>query len=246
MASLKAAMKGHQKAHRERGQLSNRKHLGLLEKRKDYILRAKSFHRKEEALKRLRKKASEKNPDEFYFQMVSSKTKDGVHIKPKDHEVYTKVQIDLMKTQDLNYLNLQKNREAKKIERLKDNLHFLDEADKHTRSHTFFVDSKREENDFDAAVHCDSLPNLNSHTDNKPTNDILQKSNCIPISVQKKFTKLRQKSYNELQSRIDRDNNLKKARDGLILQQQLQGKGTVHKKIVDGKVSYRWKKIRKR
>ena len=34
------------RTYRERGQLENRKHLGLLEKRKDYLARAKDFKAK--------------------------------------------------------------------------------------------------------------------------------------------------------------------------------------------------------
>merc|ERR1712180_94367 len=147
MSSLKSAMKGHQKTHRERGQVSGRKHLGLLEKRKDYVQRAKNYHKKESFIKNLRKKAVEKNPDEFYFKMISSKTKDGVHIEQRNvNTKYTKEQIDLMKTQDINYLNLQRSREFKKLEK---NLQFIDESDKQSRSHVFFVDTKEEEEQFD-------------------------------------------------------------------------------------------------
>merc|ERR1711881_244909 len=152
MSSLKSAMKGHQKTHRERGQVSGRKHLGLLEKRKDYVQRAKNFHKKEATLKTLRKKATEKNPDEFYFQMVNTKLKDGVHMKKYDRKEYTKPQMDLMKTQDVNYLNLQKSRETNKIRKLEENLHFIEESDRQERKHTFFVDSREEERDFDAAT----------------------------------------------------------------------------------------------
>ena len=48
-------------------------HLGLLEKHKDYKLRAVDFHRKEDALQKMKEKAALKNPDEFYFNMVRTK-----------------------------------------------------------------------------------------------------------------------------------------------------------------------------
>ena len=44
-------------------------------------MRAKDFKQKEKRLNILRKKAEFKNPDEFYFGMVSAKLVDGVHTK---------------------------------------------------------------------------------------------------------------------------------------------------------------------
>ena len=58
-----------------------RRQYGLLEKKKDYKLRADDFHKKEEALRRLRRKAEERNPDEFYFAMQGAQTRQGVHAK---------------------------------------------------------------------------------------------------------------------------------------------------------------------
>lgn len=60
--------------------LTRRKY-GLLEKKKDYVLRARDFHRKEKALKSLKRKAEERNPDEFYFAMENAATNRGVHIE---------------------------------------------------------------------------------------------------------------------------------------------------------------------
>ena len=64
----------HRRQHKERGQLSHRKKLGLLEKHKDYVQRAKDHHSKRDRIKRLREKALlEKNKDEFYFGMVKGR-----------------------------------------------------------------------------------------------------------------------------------------------------------------------------
>lgn len=64
----------HRRNHKERSQLAHRSRLGLLEKHKDYVKRARDFHSKQSRIKRLREKAAERNKDEFYFGMVNSKT----------------------------------------------------------------------------------------------------------------------------------------------------------------------------
>ncbi|KAB2078923.1 hypothetical protein ES319_A06G195700v1 [Gossypium barbadense] len=81
MSSLRNAING--RAHKERAQPSSRKKFGLLEKHKDYVVRAKAFHKKEETLRKLKEKAAFRNPDEFYFQMIKTRTVDGVH-KPEE------------------------------------------------------------------------------------------------------------------------------------------------------------------
>lgn len=61
--------------HKERSAPSSRQHLGLLEKHKDYKLRAKDYHRKEDTIRKLKEKAANRNEDEFYFQMNKQQTK---------------------------------------------------------------------------------------------------------------------------------------------------------------------------
>lgn len=69
MSSWRNVLK--QKIHYERSQPSERKRFGLLEKHKDYKQRAENYHRKEEQLQNLRRKAAAKNPDEFYHKMIT-------------------------------------------------------------------------------------------------------------------------------------------------------------------------------
>ena len=65
----------HRRNHKERGQLKHREKLGFLEKHKDYVLRARDYHSKQDRLTRLRQKAAERNKDEFYFSMNREKTR---------------------------------------------------------------------------------------------------------------------------------------------------------------------------
>ena len=65
--------------YKERGQLSDRQHLGILEKRKDYKRRSSDFKHKDKIIKSLKLKAELRNPDEFYHKMHSAKMVDGEH-----------------------------------------------------------------------------------------------------------------------------------------------------------------------
>ena len=105
--SLNNAAKS-QKTHRERHQPSSRAQFGLLEKKKDYRLRAKDYNEKKEVLKSLRKKALNKNPDEFYFHMVNSKLTEGGHrdlVSKKSEAKNSEEQVKLLQTQDYKYIS---------------------------------------------------------------------------------------------------------------------------------------------
>ncbi|XP_062450275.1 probable U3 small nucleolar RNA-associated protein 11 isoform X2 [Rhea pennata] len=84
-AAFRKAAKSGQRPHRERAQPAARKKLGLLEKKKDYRLRAADYHKKQEALRALQKKALDKNPDEFYFQMTHTKLQKIERLKSELH-----------------------------------------------------------------------------------------------------------------------------------------------------------------
>ncbi|KAG8480277.1 hypothetical protein CXB51_024861 [Gossypium anomalum] len=128
MSSLRNAIS--RRAHKERAQPSSRKKFGLLEKHKDYVVRAKAFHKKEETLRaslfKLKEKAAFRNPDEFYFQMIKTRTVDGVHKPESQANKYTQEELMLMKTQDIGYILQKLQSERKKIEKLTAVLHSVD------------------------------------------------------------------------------------------------------------------------
>ncbi|XP_054803114.1 probable U3 small nucleolar RNA-associated protein 11 isoform X2 [Prosopis cineraria] len=111
MSSFKNAIP--RRAHKERAQPSSRKKFGLLEKHKDYVVRAKAFHKKQETLRKLKEKAEFRNPDEFYFKMIRTKVVDGVHRPESEARKYTHEELMLMKTQDMGYV-LQKLQSERK------------------------------------------------------------------------------------------------------------------------------------
>lgn len=82
----------------------------------DYSLRAADYNAKKARLKALRQKASERNPDEFHFAMMSSKTdKHGRKIADRGNKALSTEAVKLLKTQDAGYLRTmgQKTRRAR-------------------------------------------------------------------------------------------------------------------------------------
>ena len=76
MSSLKNSNPS--RTYRERAQPQARaQKFGLLEKHKDYVQRARDYHRKQSELKRLKEKARFRNPDEFFHGMIHAETKVG-------------------------------------------------------------------------------------------------------------------------------------------------------------------------
>eukprot|EP01095_Lingulamoeba_sp_RSL-Kostka_P005682 TRINITY_DN171_c0_g2_i1.p1 TRINITY_DN171_c0_g2~~TRINITY_DN171_c0_g2_i1.p1 ORF type:complete len:311 (-),score=123.47 TRINITY_DN171_c0_g2_i1:114-1046(-) len=134
MASLRNAAK--RKTHKERGQISSRKKYGLLEKKKDYKLRAQDYHSKQNRLNILKQKALFRNPDEFYHRMINSKTVGGIHKEERKNVNFTAEEMKLLRSQDLKYVQTVYQANRKRLEKLKADLHFVEQSD---------IDSENEE-----------------------------------------------------------------------------------------------------
>lgn len=93
--------------HRERAQPLNRQRLGLLEKHKDYVHRARDYKSKKDRIKKLREKAAFRNKDEFYWGMVKGQTKGGVAIADRGNESLSTDMVRLLKSQDVGYVKVQ-------------------------------------------------------------------------------------------------------------------------------------------
>jgi U3 small nucleolar RNA-associated protein 11 len=189
MSSLRNAVK--RVTHKERSQPKNRAHLGILEKKKDYKVRAVDYHKKQDVLTSLRRKAAGRNPDEFYFGMNKSEIKDGKHRKieqAKQKERIAEIGHDavkLMKSQDLSYVRMQTMKDIRKIERMQSSLQYLgdnpttigdsdDIVDK-KRKHTVFVNSRSKAENFDVVEHFDTVPELAGRSFNRPRKETLLK-----------------------------------------------------------------------
>eukprot|EP00245_Coleochaete_scutata_P010506 TRINITY_DN3694_c0_g1_i1.p1 TRINITY_DN3694_c0_g1~~TRINITY_DN3694_c0_g1_i1.p1 ORF type:complete len:229 (-),score=55.77 TRINITY_DN3694_c0_g1_i1:234-920(-) len=228
MSSLRNAVK--RKTHKERAQPSERRRFGLLEKHKDYVLRARDYHRKEDAIQLLKEKAAFRNPDEFYFKMQNTRTKDGVHIgRSNEANKYTPDQLLLMKTQDVRYVVSKAQSEAKKVERLQAALHLVG-ADRQNKHMVFTEDGKRKRKGDDESL---------KETEASP----------LPPGVERKRTA----AYRELEQRKERAKTLASVAQEMAFKKTLMGKGRVRKlKLEEGEEGsvqrpvYKWKNERKR
>ncbi|XP_058107219.1 probable U3 small nucleolar RNA-associated protein 11 [Magnolia sinica] len=228
MSSLRNAV--NRKAHKERSQPQSRKKFGLLEKHKDYVLRAQAFHKKEDALRRLKEKAAFRNPDEFYFKMIKTRTVDGIHRPESEANKYTQEELMLMKTQDIGYVLQKVQSEKKKIERLSSMLHSLD--NQLPNKHVYYAEDREEAKDIQSQLQRGKLP----------------ASEDIPEKIKKKTAS----SYRELEIRKKRVNQLEKLYMDMTLQKELQKKGQKRKLREDEltcpttRPIYKWRTERKR
>ena len=258
--------------HKERSQPQHRSHLGILEKKKDYKERAIQYHKKEDKINNARKKAAFRNPDEFYFGMNNAQINDdGKHrktIEAEQKEFEAKVGTDtirIMKDQDLSYIRMQRQKDLKKIERLKSSLHFIDYSDANGKStttskkrkHTIFVDSKEEAEKVDTVKTSKvSLPHVALHdagnlpknpNTKMPTVADLVKSTKQATKDAQRAAKARAASYSEMAARLKRVKSLERAEAHLVTEKSVASKGR-KRKIVPAEngmpAVYKWRRKR--
>ncbi|CAF0767040.1 unnamed protein product [Adineta ricciae] len=216
MSSWKKSSKAGQVHHRERSQLSSREHLGLLEKKKDYKERAVDYQTKGNVIRELKKKALDKNPEEYYFNMVNTKLKNGVHSLKKKYKEYTDDQLKLMQSQDLKYIKYKHQMERKKIDRLQSSSHLIDSESRPSTSHIFFVDSQKQVEKFDPVKKMRTHPALINRRSNRLTIEQLKSMKVnLDDELINKFQKQRKKKYAELQKRIDREKKLEQVESAM-------------------------------
>ncbi|KYQ90261.1 U3 snoRNP protein [Tieghemostelium lacteum] len=211
------------KEKRERPQPARTLKLGFMERKKDYVQRAKDYNKKKEVLRKLKLQASLKNPDEFNFKMISSKLVNGVHKKISKTKLGKDEILDIH-TQDLLYLQSKRISEDKKIDRLQSELQYID-AGIPMGEQVIFVDNDKEVEEFDAVKYYDTIPE--AFTENMTTIPKLSKLKTTSIVPNQKnqpglgtLEAMTTESYKELEQR-------KQRRDKLFeMEQQLH-----HKKV---------------
>ncbi len=88
----------------------------MLEKHKDYSLRAKDFNTKKKKLSILQQKSKERHPDEFSFGMLSQQGQ-GKHGQRGTENRLSHDAVQLLKTQDVGYLRNAMQRTRREVER---------------------------------------------------------------------------------------------------------------------------------
>jgi hypothetical protein len=156
MSSMRNAVQ--RRNHKERAQPVEREKWGLLEKRKDYKLRAADHKQKKQKLKLLSEKARDRNPDEFSFKMLSSKVdKQGKKMADRGNVALSVDVVKLLKTQDSGYIRTMLQMVRKEREELEQKLvleegeiRAVRDGDKTKQSkHRVYVEDEEEQRAFD-------------------------------------------------------------------------------------------------
>ena len=113
--------------------MEHRKHLGILEKKKDYIKRSADFKQKNAVINKLSVKAQLRNPNEYYHKMKKMKKHDETgeamyDNRPKTIEEKTNMrkQRTMTENQNIALTMMRRTIEMKKAERMQKNLHLID------------------------------------------------------------------------------------------------------------------------
>lgn len=224
MSSMRNAVQ--RRNHKERAQPIEREKWGLLEKRKDYKLRAADHRQKKQKLKLLSEKARDRNPDEFSFKMMSSKVdKKGKKVADRGNVALSTDVVKLLKTQDAGYIRTMLQMVRKEREELEqrlimeeDEVRAVKDGDRNrSGKHKVYVDNQEEQEDFDpdswfgrgqdmlgrAESPLESYDDDEEEYDVKPTKPKIMKKKQIEAQEEAKREKRRfEKSRNQAQSRL--------------------------------------------
>ncbi|KCV69436.1 hypothetical protein H696_03865 [Fonticula alba] len=242
--SGRKVMKTIRRPYRERPQLPGRRKLGMLEKKRDYTVRARDHQQKRDRLKKLEQAARLKNVDEFTYGMINAQMKGGVHKFAERDENLTEEEKKLIGTQDATYMQLRVSQEQKKIERLRENLHFVDVVTKKRAEDSgkaVFL-SKEEARQLAAASKLGdtelkktlkAMVSATGAADSSDTSDVEDvvlsddEQETLPTSITnlgdlKSIVRARDRAYAELQARVNRVEKIKSIKNEVDTRRGLQ------------------------
>lgn len=162
MSSLRNAVQ--RRNHKERAQPHSRQKWGILEKHRDYSLRAKDHNAKKRKIQDLRARAAGRNDDEFYFGMVSIQNVSGQKAGDRQHRSLDHQEVTGLKRQDAVYLRSMLQVTRKEIARIEDEIQLLERgpegaeivtlrkqaSQKSSGGHTVFVEDSETQQSFRA------------------------------------------------------------------------------------------------
>jgi hypothetical protein len=214
MSSMRNAVQ--RRNHKERAQPVEREKWGLLEKRKDYKLRAADHRQKKQKIKLLSQKARDRNPDEFSFKMLSSKVdKQGKKVADRGNVSLSQDVVKLLKTQDAGYMRTMLQMVRKERQELEQRLILEDKtgvraikdgAKPKTGKHKVYVNNEEEQEAFDPDSwfgRGDGIPDRPEHAEDQWTD-------TSDEDEEEEATKIRQKTMSKKQIEAEENAKLEK------------------------------------
>jgi len=147
-----------------------------------------------------------------------------------------------METQDINYINMKRVMEMKKIKKIQANYHMIDAANHFKNKHIFFVDDEDEAKNFDVAKHLGVDSDILKNKTNR-NNLLKNKVNEKKVEEEKEkgidddeedeeevdesigTSKNAVRIYNELKNRIIREKELSIVCNKLAMKKKITAKG---------------------
>jgi U3 small nucleolar RNA-associated protein 11 len=157
--------------------------------------------------------------------MVSTQTKDGVHLAKRRNTQWSDQALKNMRDQDLRLMSMKHSQEQRRIEKLESSLQLTGAA--MPKQHLVFLDSQEEAQTFDPTMHFDTLPELVQHPSARlrraQLHSSLQPDGQKPLSKKERaaLEHLHARAYHELVDRIDRKRKLDKIFTAIETQRNL-------------------------
>lgn len=205
-------------------------------------------------IKRLRKKAFDKNPDEFHFHMLNSHMENGKHLEHRDDDdEYTADQLALMLTQDAAYIQMKRSVELKKIEKLRSCLHLIDVHNRPQNKRTIFVDQPSDVSQFDLSQRLHVTKEMADQQVVTTLDEEYLRSHDLPELSSTELNsakRQKQKAYDQLLKRMRREEQLRLVLDKMKIKQALNKDKKSAKRIKKGTKAtaplYKFQQIRKK